>query len=140
MTKWMAAGQRRNRTEAPQTPAIWRGIGCLLGVVIPIISWVLAVVTVRVAYAAGWPLPYQLLGYPTLPLVLWKAPGLVPLLAYIQSQQNLYAVIAVAFTYVIIAGASMSLIYAIVYRFVGPSRYGPYDAPPPKIRVGHYKR
>jgi hypothetical protein len=140
MTKWTTASQRRTTTQTQQTPAVWRGIGCLLGVLIPLISWVLAAVTVRVAVAAGWPLPYQLLGYPTLPLVLWKAPGLVPVLAYIQSQQNLYAVIAITITYVIVAGAMMSLIYAIVYRFVGPSRYGPYDAPPPKIRVGRYKR
>jgi hypothetical protein len=140
MTKWTIANQRRIKAKTEQTPAIWRGIGCLLCVIIPLMSWVLAVATVQVAVAAGWPLPYQLLGYPTLPLILWKAPGLVPVLAYIQSQQNLYAIMAIALTYVIVAGGLMSVVYAVVYRFVGPSRYGPYDAPPPKISVGRYKR
>lgn len=140
MTKYTVASQRRLRTREAQTHAVWRGIGCLLALIIPLMSWVLAVITVQAAVAGNWPVPYQLMGYPIMPLALWKVPGLVPVLAFIQTQQNLYAILAVTLSYVILAGGVMSVVYAIVYRFVGPSRYGPYDAPPPRIRVGRYKR
>lgn len=140
MTKYTAASQRRARSPAAQTHAVWRGIGCLLGLLIPLISWSLAVATVRAAVDGNWPLPYQLLGNPVMPPVLWKVAGLVPVLAFVEGQRNLYAVLAITLAYVIVAGAAMSFVYAAAYRFVGPERYGPYDAPPPNFRVRRYKR
>ena len=40
----------------------------------------------------------------------------------------------------LLIGGVISVIYALMYRFIGPSRYGPTDAPPPKIKTKRYTR
>ena len=140
MTKYTVASQRRAGRRENTTPAIWRGIGCLLILTVPFVSFVLAAATVQLGIDKQWPLPYQLMGYPAMPNLLWKVPGFVPVLAFIQSQRDLYAVLTVTVVYVVALGALISLMYSIIYRLVGPSRYGPLDVPPPSIKVKRYKR
>lgn len=142
MTKWSAA-DRRSRIadqELKQTHVIWRGIGCLLMLIIPIISYILAMFTVSAGLDAGWPMPYQLLGNPVMPAALWNLGILDPLLGLIQSQANLYAILAVAVLYIVFFSALIAFLYAVLYRLVGPSRYGPLDAPPPRVRAQRYRR
>jgi hypothetical protein len=141
MTKYTTANQRRRQTpREEELHAIWRGIGCLFILIVPTMSYFLAAASVQLAVDQNWPMPYQLMGYPVMPDLLWKAAGLTSLLVFIQSQNNLYAVLTVTLVYVVIFSALVSFIYAFVYRYVGPSRYGPQDAPPPKIKVKRYKR
>jgi hypothetical protein len=142
MTKWNVADRRSRSTvpEKTQIHAIWRGIGCLLMLITPVISFILAGVTVNMALALGWPMPYQLLGMPVMPDLLWSSPALVPVLGLIQSQANLYAILLVTVSYIVLLSAVVSLGYAIMYRIVGPSRYGPLDAPPPKVKARSYRR
>ena len=42
--------------------------------------------------------------------------------------------------FIVILGGIFSLVYAVMYRAVAPSRYGPMDAPPPKVKIKKYKR
>lgn len=140
MTKYTLASRRRSTVRHDQTHAIWRGIGCVLVVIIPLMSWLLAALTVQAAVAGHWPMPYQLMGNPRMPDLLWKVPGLGSILAFLERQPNLFAIMAITVVYVVVAGAIMSVAYAILYRFVGPPRYGPLDAPPPKVNVGRYRR
>jgi hypothetical protein len=141
MTKYTTASQRRQaKPQDEGVHAIWRGIGCLLIVIVPTISFLLAIGTVQLAIDQNWPMPYQLMGYPVMPDWLWKATGLTSLLTFIQAQNNLYAVLTFALVYIILFSALISFIYALVYRYVGPSRYGPLDMPPPKMKAKRYKR
>ena len=135
-----ASATRRPSARAPQTPAIWRGIGCLLIIIVPIVAWLLAEGTLTRALAAGWPLPYQLLGYPVVPEGLWSIPGLYPILLFIRGQQHLYMKLLLTLAYVVLISATLSLIYALIYRVTGPPRYGPLDLPQPEVKVGRYKR
>jgi hypothetical protein len=138
MTRYSTSPPRR---AAPrQTHAIWRGIGCILLLIVPLIAWVLSVITVRTAVDGGWPLPWQLLGYPALPPGLWNVRALAPVLAFIQRQQNLYLIVVVAIAYTIAIAGVLSLGYALFYQIVGPPRYGPLDVPQPRYKVGRYKR
>ncbi len=124
MTKWNVADRRSRITEQELkgTHAIWRGIGCLLMLIIPIISYILAMFTVTTALEAGWPLPYQLLGNPVMPAALWNIRVLDPALGFIQSQANLYAILVVAVLYIVFFSAVLAFLYAVLYRIVGPSR------------------
>jgi hypothetical protein len=141
MTKYTTASQRRKAAPREQeVHAIWRGIGCLLILIVPTIAYFLASASVQLAVDQNWPMPYQLMGYPIMPDLLWKAVGLTPALVFIQSQNNLYAVLMITLLYIVIFGALVSFIYALVYKYVGPARYGPQDAPPPKIKAKRYKR
>ena len=142
MTKWNVADSR-SRTMGPaqaQTHVIWRGIGCLLMLIVPVISFILATFSISAAVALGWPLPYQLLGTPVMPASLWSYQPINPILGFIESQTNLYAILLVTVLYIVFLSAVLTFVYAVMYRIVGPSRYGPLDAPPPKISARSYRR
>jgi hypothetical protein len=126
------------KVEGPHP--IWRGIGCLTILIAPLMAFAAAASTVQIASDLHWPMPYQLTGYPTIPTDLWKVGALTPIWTFIQSQNNLYAILALTVIYIIILYGVISVGYAIVYRFVGPSRFSPMDAPPPNIKVKRYKR
>ncbi len=140
MTKYTVASARRPANVQPEVHPIWRGIGCIMMVVIPLISFGLAVFTVNLAVAQDWPMPYQLMGYPVMPTLLMKSDALVPIMMFIQGQQNLYAILLLTVAYIVVLGAIVAAVYSFVYRFVGPPRYGPLDAPPEDIKVKRYKR
>ena len=108
-------------------------------VVIPVVSYVLAVFTVRTALAQDMPVPYQLIGNPVLPPWLYQT-GLAPIASFVASQENLYGNLLIAVLYIVFIGGIISLAWTILYKFIGPPRYGPLDAETPDIRVKRYKR
>ncbi len=140
MTKYSVASQRRAAPRPEPVHAVWRGIGCLLILIVPVLSYLLAAATVKFAVSTDWPMPYQLMGYPLMPAYLRSVSGLAPVLDFIEKQRNLYAILLVAVVYIVAIGAFISLGYAVMYRFIGPPRYGPLDAPPPSVKVKRYKR
>ena len=137
----------RNRSFQRQIPArskephpVWRGIGCLIMLLVPALSIGISSIIIEMSLAAGVQLPPELLGYPLMPDILFRVPGLVAILSWIQSLNNLYAILVCAFTVGIILASLFALGYAAMYRLVGPSRYTGIDAPPPNIKVRRYKR
>ncbi len=140
MTKYTSASQRRAMPKPERPHPIWRGIGCVMILIVPIMSWVMALLTVQAAVDRNWPIPYQLMGNPVMPTALWNISGTAPILNFIQNQNNLYAVLALTFLYIVIFGAILSVAYALIYKFVGPSRLGPLDVAAPNVRVKRYKR
>jgi hypothetical protein len=135
-------GVRRRTAEKQKEPhPIWRGIGCLMIILLPIISYALADATIQAGIDARWSfLPYELLGRPQFPDIVWDYWQISRLVYPITKIDNLYANLALAFFYLVIFGGLASLGYAIIYRYLGPSRYGPQDVPPPKIKTKPYKR
>lgn len=137
----------KHRSYERQIPArskephpVWRGIGCLIMLLVPALSLGISALLVEMALSAGIQLPPGLLGYPLMPNILFRVPGLVAILNWIQSLHNLYAILVGAFTVAIILASLFALGYAFVYRLVGPPRYSGMDAPPPNIKVRKYKR
>lgn len=126
------------RTKLPHP--IWRGIGCFAILIIPVISYGLAILLVGYALERGISIPVELLGYPVMPDWLFGVPGLVGALSWIQSQPNLYAYLIATFFMMLVVSGTFSFIYAIMYRFIGPPRYTRLDAPPSNIKVKKYKR
>lgn len=90
---------------------IWRGIGFVLLILTPILGFGIAYLLVDENFKKGWiPIPYELLS-PWLHQYLFIYAGLTLLVSFV-----LYGVFQL-FTF-------------LIYRFFGPSRYGPVDAPP----------
>lgn len=119
---------------------VWRGIGCLIMLIVPAISFGISVILVQIAPSMGVQLPIELLGRPVMPEMLFKIPGLVGILNWIQSQNNLYAILIITFVVVVVLGGVLAFGYALVYRIAGPPRYSGYDAPPPRVKLKKYKR
>ena len=140
MSKYTFADRRRAEASAGRPHPIWRGIGCLIILIVPVVSFAAAYLIAQIAIASRWPVPYELTGYPVVSPTLWKVAAFAPLWAFIQSQNNLYLILAFTVIIIFLLAILVSIIYAFVYRFTGPPRYGPYDEPPPSRKVKRYKR
>lgn len=115
--------------QAPPKPRpwdvnpIWRGIGCLLLVIGPFVAYAAADLIVQMALDRKlYPVPPELLN-------TFK----IPFLEY--SLQHFYADLLVAGLLMLLGFGIMMVIYSIMYSIVGPSRYGPVDAPPIRRKV-----
>ncbi|MCK4899705.1 MAG: hypothetical protein KAS38_13055 [Anaerolineales bacterium] len=102
---------------------VWRGIGCVLMILIPIMAFAGAVLLVQANLEQKWlPTPYEL-----------AQPVLLP---YFGRVNYLYSYLLVAVILSLIGFALLSVVYALVYNLIGPSQYGPVDSLP----VRHQKR
>ncbi len=112
MGKYYAQWRRPKVKERPwKIHPIWRGIGCLMAVLIPLVAFVLADYGVDANLQQRWvPVPTELVGPTGFPF--------------------LYAKITLAAILTIIIFGGYTLIYMIIYSMLGPSRYGPLDVPP----------
>ena len=119
---------------------IWRGIGCLMFLIIPAISIAAGYETVRYGLENKWPIPYELLGTVYLPDIFYSTSGLSTIFSPISQVPNIFAIAVASLIYMMLIGGVISVIYATTYRMIGPSRYGPTDAPPSGIKVKKYKR
>ena len=94
---------------------VWQGIGCLMMVLIPVLSYAGAVLLVEANVKNGWvAIPREFIGPKDYPL-LYTELGVTVLLSLF------------GFMFFVI-------IYSLMYRMVGPSRQSPLDAPPIRRR------
>jgi len=132
--------RKKVKEKSNQPHYAWRGIGCVMMILIPVISYAAGVETVKFAISNRMALPYELLGYPRFPNLFYQSNGLMMLLTPIAKTQHFYAYFLAGVFYTILLGSTLSMFYAIMYRMTRPSQYGPLDAPPPKVKVKPYKR
>lgn len=140
MGKYRSSARVKAAPKSDGPHAIWRGIGCVMMIIIPAISIATGMMAVTYGIANRWPIPYQLLGTPRFPDIFYKSNGLMIILSPIISIQNFYAIAVASIIIMIFLGGIISLVYGIIYRVTGPSRYGPTDAPPPNIKTKKYTR
>ena len=119
---------------------IWRGIGCFLILIVPVISYALSFLVINMLETAGYPMPLGLGGYPAMPDLLFRVPGLVGILSWIEGRYNLYAYLALTLAMILVVAGVFSFFYALMYRMVGPPRYTRLDAPPTNVKVRKYRR
>ena len=140
MSKYQSSARKKVKERTNQPHYLWRGIGCIMMLLIPVISIAAGYETINYALTEGYRVPYQLLGTPTYPDLFYKSSGLMIILSPVTAIKHFYAYAVASIFYMVLLGGISSLGYAIVYRIVGPARYGPLDAPPPKVKVKPYKR
>lgn len=116
---------------------VMRGIGCIMMVIVPIISFLAS--TVIVNYLPI-PLPPEMTRAIDVPGWMFTLNGLVPVFNYIESQPLLIAYIIFTVLISILLFTIMSIVYGYIYKALGPSQYGPTDAPPIRKKVKKYTR
>ncbi len=118
MSKYDKFNQGSRMQERPwKIHPIWRGIGCLMMILIPIMAYAGAVILVQANLEQGWlPMPRELIQTVTLPLM-----GEV---------EQFYVVVIVTALLMIIGFGVVTILYSLIYSAVGPPRLGPLDAPP----------
>lgn len=107
--------RKENPAKKPVHP-IWRGIGCVLLVVIPVISYVTA--------------DYLINNRASIPWVV------IPTELVVQNLPDPMLIVKIFYTaiFVFVLYLLLTVITFIVNRFWGPSRYGPYDVPLDKVQ------
>lgn len=115
----MGRYNRYERQEIEERPwvvhPIWRGIGFILIILIPILSYAGAVLFVEANARNNWfAMPVELAGPAQFPY--------------------LFAHLLFGVLFAIGGFGIVTMIYAFVYQIIGPPKYGPLDAPPPKKR------
>ena len=116
MTKYDPTYQPKSRrTIIPPIHPVWRGIGCFLLILLPIIAFAGAKILVQANSQQRWiQMPSELYGSFSIPVI-----GRV-----------FYADLAVAVILIVIGFAVITVGYSIIYRIIGIPRYGPLDSPP----------
>lgn len=122
-----------------EPPAIWRGIGCLLIILVPIISYAAANLSTPF-FGSRNLIPKELLFTPQAPDWMTFSPTLVQIFRVVFGHYGILATLMLTFIYILVIGGILSILYAFMYRMAAPPRYGPMDAPPPRIKVKKYKR
>jgi hypothetical protein len=131
--------------KAPRPPRgvvhpVMRGIGCIMIVVVPILAYGISLFAVDYAIGQGWPIPPGWLQAPTFPPLLLRLQGVANLLGFLQTQPRLIAHLVFTAAISLVIGGVMSIVFGYFYQIFGPSRYGPTDVPPPKVKPRPYKR
>jgi hypothetical protein len=108
---------------------IWRGIGCFMMILIPLMAIVGSMVTIDEGTKAGWPIPQEFLGYPRLPALAYQLPVIDIIALTISSVNNLYGIIVISLVFMVLGFAIISMVYSFAFRVTGPPRYTPLDAP-----------
>jgi len=123
MSKYTLYSRRPSEKPRPwRVHPIWRGIGCIFMILIPLMSYAGAYLLVQLDAKKGWiPIPREFSRTVTIPFVNWRVPYL---------GANLLITLVLAF----VGFAILMSIYAFVYRAVGP-KGSPLDAPPIRRKV-----
>jgi hypothetical protein len=108
---------------------IWRGIGCIMMLMIPLVSIVGALVLIDEGTKSGWPFPPEIMGNPRFPALAYQLPVINGVARSISSVNNLYAIALFTIVFMILGFAIISLVYSSAFKVFGPSRYTPLDAP-----------
>jgi hypothetical protein len=118
---------------------IWRGVGCILLVVDPLITYALTTIVAPLLIKTGY-VPHQLLGHISFPAWGYRLPVLRDIVSFVGRINNLGLGIMVFITILVLLTGIFSLIYVVILQVIGPPRYSELDAPPPKHKVKAYKR
>lgn len=140
MGKYSSNSRRQSAPSRNQIPPVVRGIGCLMMVIIPLLSYGIADYLITKGPARSWPIPPDLLGRPNIPDFFLQSQYLGGIARFLQSQNNLSANLIFALAIAFIIGGFMSIVYGYVYAMFGPSKYGPQDVPPPRVKTKKYTR
>ena len=102
--------------EGPDVHPIWRGVGFLMMILIPGLSFVASLIVVQENNKQGWvPIPTEFLSK-------WVDP-------------YLFIYIGLTILFSIVLYFVFQMFTFIIYRYFGPPRYGPLDAPPIDIKI-----
>ena len=114
----------RSTRERPwKIHPIWRGIGCFLIILIPLMSYAGAQLFVQANREAHWlPMPFELTRAVEIPGIGLSVP-------------YLYANLLAGFVLMILGYALLTILFSIFYSVIGPPRYGPTDSPPLRTKL-----
>ena len=133
---------RVKKTAAPKRGTVnpyMRGIGCLLMLVVPFFSFIAG--DLLAARGFGYQvIPAAWYDTMQIPPIINALPGLNWFAVRLANVPHLQATLALGVVVLIIVGGIMSVLFGWMYSIFTPSKLGPYDVPPPRVKTKKYKR
>ncbi len=130
MSKYQKYRYEQVRERSWKIHPIWRGIGLIFVILIPLVSFAGAILAVRANFEQNWvQVPAEFMKFFNTP----QLAGISPDMAKIY-----YLDLAVWLAFMALGFGILTIIYSMLYSSFGPSRYGPVDSPP--IRHSPRKR
>jgi hypothetical protein len=120
-------------------PPIWRGLGFLLILLMPVIAISGAITLIDYGLKNRWPLYWPLVGYIQAPAWMWQIPLLNRLAAWIVRTPHILGITLLSLILLVVLYMFLSMFYAFLYRRIN-SRYLPTDIRPPKVKTRRYRR
>jgi hypothetical protein len=134
------AKYQHGRTLKPERPhPVWRGIGCLLMIIVPAMAYALASILVPIIKATG-KLPAEIFRPVRFPDWVLRTRVLGDVAHWLTTIDNLWALAIFFFIALVVLAGLFSFLYASVYQVVGPPRYTVLDAPPTSHKAGKHSR
>jgi hypothetical protein len=124
----------RGRQEKPwKVHPVWRGIGCVLLILIPIMSWFITDLLLQSNQKAL--LPPELTKVVAIPVtqIAQIDRVIIQVNHYFSDTHFVFGQIFFTIIFSVLGFGILSFLYAIFYRMAGPPRYGPFDVPPNKV-------
>ncbi|MFO3795742.1 MAG: hypothetical protein ACK8QZ_00420, partial [Anaerolineales bacterium] len=115
----------------------WRGIGCLLLLIMPLLAWGIGELLFQFAQQR-WNLPYEWTLPPQWPTWMWQISFLAPYLSYTQRWSYFLARLIFWGTTLIVLWGGIVLLYAFLYKYLAPPDPLRDLVPPPKVK--RYRR
>lgn len=140
MSKYNSYQQHKELPAKREVHPVWRGIGCLIMIISPVISWAAASLLLEVAKLQKWPFVYELGGYLRFPDIFYQIPGVLVVANYISSIVYLKALLLFFVLMLIAFSGVFAVLNAILYRAFGPPRYTRLDEPAPRVKTKRYTR
>lgn len=132
--------RKANDETKQQIHPVWRGIGCLITVVTPIISWAAAASLIDLGKAQNWPSLAEMSGTYRFSPIFYQIPGVSVVANYLSGIPYLIPLVILFILFLMLFSGIFAFLNAVLYRMIGPPRYGELDAPAPRIRTKRYKR
>jgi hypothetical protein len=125
---------RGQRDQKPwKIHPVWRGIGCALLILVPIMSWFAT--TLFLQSNTSVVLPWELTKVVAIPYthVVQIDKVILQINRYFAATGFVIGQVFFTVIFSFIGFGVMALLYAMLYRVAGPPRYGPFDVPPNKV-------
>ncbi|OGO66210.1 MAG: hypothetical protein A2029_13175 [Chloroflexi bacterium RBG_19FT_COMBO_47_9] len=125
---------RKRRDQRPwKINPVWRGIGCALMILIPIMAWYATTLFLQSNQKPV--LPWELTKVVAIPFtkVAEIDRVILQINRYFDATGFVFGQIFFTIIFSFIGFGIMAFLYAILYKVAGPSRYGPFDVPPNRV-------
>jgi hypothetical protein len=132
--------QKEQAPKKKEIHPVWRGIGLIIMLITPIISVAASIVILDYGLSQNWPFLSQLSGYLRFGDVFYQIAFVRDVANYISSIPYFRALALFFVGCMMIFSSAFAVINAILYRAFGPPRYGPTDAPAPRVKTKRYTR
>lgn len=122
---------QRQRDQRPwKIHPVWRGIGCFLLLLVPIMSWFATSLFLQSNNRIV--LPWELTKIVAIPYthIVQIDHVLLQINRYFDATGFVFGQVFFTVIFSFIGFGLMAFLYALLFRVAGPPRYGPFDVPP----------